>query len=274
MSATAVTVTLLDTGHCSTRASLIAAGTGWATVACAAPAFLIRHPQHGPLLFDTGYGPHLREAFAHFPERLYHYATPTTFGTPAVAHLQQAGIAAGSVGTVIVSHLHADHCAGLRDFPAARFVISAAALALQQQMRGFAAVRRGIVPALFPDDFAERAQVVHTFTDAALPHLGPTHDLFGDGSVRLVPLPGHARGQLGALLHTADGDLLLCADGAWSTRAWREQRTPHWLTFAMQDDLAALRTTLRALREFAAARPDVRILPTHCPDTMRWGAAS
>ena len=269
--ATTVTVALLDTGYCTTHASLIARGTGWATVRCAAPAFLIGHPDHGPLLFDTGYGPRLRDAFAHYPERFYRYATPTTFGTPAVAHLARRGIAAADVGAIIVSHLHADHVAGLCDFPRARFVVTADALALQQAVRGVAAVRRGIVQSLFPPDFAARAHVVPTFADAPLPHLGDTHDLFGDGTVRLVPLPGHARGQMGALVRTATGELLLAADGAWSTQAWREQRPPHWITSAMQDDLTALRATLGAIREFAAARPDVRILPTHCQETMRWG---
>jgi len=271
VTAATVTVTVLDTGFCTTPASLIARGTGWASVRCAAPAFLLEHRVHGALLFDTGYGPRLRDAFAHFPERIYHYATPTTFGIPAVAHLARRGIAAGDVGLIIVSHLHADHVAGLCDFPAARFVVTAAALALQQQVRGVAAIRQGIVQSLFPADFAARTQIVTTFPDTPLPHLGGTHDLFGDGTVHLVPLPGHARGQIGALIRSTSGDLFLAADGAWSTRAWREQRLPHWITSAIQDDPSALRATLGAIRDFAAARPDVRILPTHCPDTMRWG---
>jgi glyoxylase-like metal-dependent hydrolase (beta-lactamase superfamily II) len=86
----------------------------------------------------------------------------------------------------------------------------------------------------------------------------------------LVPMPGHARGQLGALVHLANETVLLCADGAWSTRAYRELRLPHWITNAMQDDVVALRSTLVALREFSHARPDVTILPTHCPRTMAW----
>jgi hypothetical protein len=31
-----------------------------------------------------------------------------------------------------------------------------------------------------------------------------------------------------------------------------------------------VRHTLRALHEFSLARPDVVILPTHCPETLRW----
>ncbi len=265
-----VSIVVIDTGFCTARSALVATGTGWQEIACHAPAFLLRHPTHGVVLFDTGYAPRLFDAFAHWPDRLYKYATPTTLGRPVVQHLAGFGVTPGDVATIIVSHLHADHVAGLRDFPDASFIVSAEALALQQSARGIDAVRRGILQSLFPDDFPHRAHSVHRFGDLALPHLGPTHDLFGDESIRLVSLPGHARGQMGALVQTARGEVLLCADGAWTSRAFREMRAPHWITGAMQDDVSGLRKTLRALHEFALARPDVVILPTHCPETLRW----
>jgi glyoxylase-like metal-dependent hydrolase (beta-lactamase superfamily II) len=260
-----------DTGYSRARSNLIARGTGWHEVRCHAPAFLLQHPVHGPCLFDSGYAPRITEAFTHWPDQLYGYATPVTLGLPVVHQLSALGIPAHDVRTVIVSHLHADHVAGLRDFPSAAFVVTREALALQQRTAGLDAVRRGVLQRLIPADFAARAQVIDRCDGDALPHLGATHDLFGDGSVRLVPLPGHARGQLGALVRTVRGEVLLCADGAWTTQAYRERRPPHWITGAMQDDMTALRATLQALHDFARARPDVTILPTHCPDTLQWG---
>ena len=267
-------LTVLDTGYCTARAGLIATGSGWHQERCHATAFLLRHPVHGVILFDTGYAPRLLDAFAAWPARLYRYATPTVIGTPVIEHLRTAGIAPSDVSTIIVSHLHADHVAGLRDFPEARYVISHAALTLQRMVCGIGAVRRGVIQPLFPDDFADRAWVIREFSDAPIPVFGETHDLFGDGAIRLLPLPGHARGQLGALVQAEGGDVLLCADAAWSTRAWQEQRPPHWLTGAIQDDVPALHTTLHALRDFAAACPQVAILPTHCPRTLRWGTGA
>lgn len=249
---------------------MIARGTGWHEVRCHAPAFLLQHPDRGALLFDTGYAPRLLEAFRHWPDRLYKYATPTTVGVPVVEQLARFDLTASDVRMVLVSHLHADHVAGLRDFPHATFVVTRDALSLQRQSRGLDAVRRGIVQQLFPSDFADRAQVIETYADAPLPHLGATHDLFGDGTVRLVALPGHARGQFGALVQGTHGAVLLCADGAWTSRAYRECKAPHWITGAMQDDVAALHGTLRHLHDFAVERADVVILPTHCPETLGW----
>lgn len=265
-----VTLRGFDTGYCTARASLVAQGTGWHEIECHAPAFLLEHPSHGVTLFDTGYAPRIHDAFRHGANRVYAVATPTVTRTPIVAHLAASGIGPSQVATVIVSHLHADHVAGLLDFPSARFVVSAEALTLQERARGVDAVRRGIITQLFPPDFAQRAQVIDTWAGEPLPGLGPTHDLHGDGSVRLVRMPGHARGQVGALVQSQRGEVLLCADGAWTSRAWREQRPPHRLTWLMQDDVPALVHTLGALRSFATARPQCTILPTHCPETLRW----
>ncbi len=265
-----VSLVVMDTGYCTARSNMVATGTGWHEVECHAPAFLLQHPSQGVVLFDTGYAPRLFDAFREWPDRLYKYATPTTLGHSLLQQLGSYGVTADDVRTVIVSHLHADHVAGLRDFQQAAFVVSRDALALQQRVRGIGAVRRGILQSLFPENFAERARPVDQFSEPALPYLGPTHDLFCDGSVRLVSLPGHARGQIGALVHTANGDVLLCADGAWTSRAFRELRPPHWITGAMQDAAAGLRQTLRALHDFSLARPDVAVLPTHCPETLRW----
>lgn len=266
-----VALAILDTGYCTARANFVARGTGWHEIRCHAPAFLIRHPERGAVLFDTGYAPRLLAAFARWPDRLYKYATPTTLGMSALLQLEAHGVTGAEVGTVIVSHLHADHVAGLHDFPQAQFVVSRAALALQQSTRGIDAVRRGILQRLFPVDFTARSQVIERLDGTPLPYLGATYDLFGDGSVVLAGMPGHARGQLGALLRTDRGPVLLCADGAWTSQAYRELRAPHSITALMQDDMHALSRTLKALQQFATTRPDVTILPTHCPDTLVWG---
>ena len=101
-----------------------------------------------------------------------------------------------------------------------------------------------------------------------MPFLGASHDLFGDGSLRLVNLPGHARGQIGLLAHTAQGDDFFVADGAWLSRAIREERPPAHTTKLIVDDWGAVQRTLLNLHAFAQAQPTWRLIPTHCPEVF------
>lgn len=95
---------------------------------------------------------------------------------------------------------------------------------------------------------------------------GEPWDLLGDGSLRVVGLPGHARGQIGLLARTESGSVLLAANGAWHSRAIRELRPPSRLTEWLQDDPLVLRARLERLHAFARAHPEVLIVLTHCPE--------
>lgn len=259
---------VLDTGYCLASESMMIQGGRRTTIECHALVALLHHPQRGWLLWDTGYAPHMLAETEHLPFRLYRRMTPLRLRPElaAAAQLARFGLAPAGIGTIIVSHFHADHVAGLRDFPAAQFVTSRAAYDDFASRRGFSALRRGYVPALVPADFARRAELLDPPAGQPLPGLGPTHDLFGDGSLLLVALPGHARGQLGMLANTERGRVLFAADGAWMRRAYRELRPPHPITNLLVDDVAAVRDTLAGLHAFALACPDVTIVPTHCPE--------
>jgi glyoxylase-like metal-dependent hydrolase (beta-lactamase superfamily II) len=173
---------------------------------------------------------------------------------------------ASDIRFVILSHFHADHIAGLRDFPEARIIVQQTAYDAVADRRGFRAIHRAFLPALLPDDFRERAWFITSFDDQSLPALGTTHDLFGDGTLQLIDLPGHARGQMGLLAQTPRGTVLLLADGAWVTRAIRQNCPPHPCTHLVCDDAQQMHATLRRLHDFSLACPDVCLLPTHCPE--------
>jgi len=206
-------------------------------------------------------------ATARFPYRLYRWATPLRLD-PALAvaaQLPRLGLSPADIKTIIISHFHADHIAGLRDFPQARFLATAAAYERIKDRTGLAALRCGHLPALLPPDFAERCTRLQPFTGPHIPCLGPSHDLFGDGSMCLVELPGHARGQIGLFTRTTQGKYFFLADGAWLTQSIRENRPPSRLTDLIVDDPAAVRATVTNLHHFAQLQPEWQLVPTHCP---------
>ena len=256
---------LLNTGFCAASEHHLLRGVPPRPTTAAAICILLEHPTQGLVLFDTGYAPRVLGAFAVWPFSLYGRLTPVTAQAEwsAAAQLERLGFHARDVRVVIASHLHADHIGGLRDFPAAQIVLTKSAQGISR-LRGWRAMRHAFVPDLLPPDFETRALVLEDFVDAALEPFGATHDLFGDGTLRLVELPGHARGQLGAYLNTEN--VLLVADGAWSMRAIRDNHPPHALPLrAAFDNADQTLETLGKLHRFHLEHPAVRFLPTHCP---------
>jgi glyoxylase-like metal-dependent hydrolase (beta-lactamase superfamily II) len=197
----------------------------------------------------------------------------TPFSAPeqlTVLHqIARFGLKPADITHIVVSHFHADHVAGLCDFPSARFVCNRAAYNAVESLSGNAALRRAYLPSLLPEQFRERATLIEDYGDAPIPGLGNTFDLFEDGSIRLVQLPGHARGQIGALVEAGNARLLLAADGAWYRQAIRECRPPARVASLFVDDYQAVEDTLRNLHQFSAACPEVAIIPTHCPEAYQ-----
>lgn len=264
---------MLDTGYCLAWENHVIQGGQHQRIACHSLVALLYHPEHGWLLWDTGYAPRMLEATQHLPFSLYRHATPLHI-PPELAVVEQLKnwhITSKDINYVLLSHFHADHIAGLRDFPTARFFATQRAYADVTRRQGLSALRRAFIPALLPDDFNERVTLIRTFDSSPLSVLGPTYDLFGDKSLLLFLLPGHARGQMGLLANTEQGPILFAADACWLTRSIRENRPPSPLTHFFIDDAHALRSTLQALHDFSLAHPDVLIVPSHCPEALAHG---
>ena len=275
---------ILDTGYCLALEAMTVRGGKFRVVRCHAIVALLRHPTRGWMLFDAGYAPRLLDATRKWPARLYRLATPMRIDVrlSVCNQLKRFGLVPQDIETIVLSHLHADHVAGLRDFPCARFVLTREAFENARELKGLHALKRGFVPELLPDDFEKRATFL-TANEFAVTKQNPPsrisrrratsldsgefirRDLWSDGSALLVPLPGHARGQIGMLASTPKGQLFFVADGVWHRASLQSGRAPHPLTNFVVDDAREVARTVRKLRDFAREHPDVTMIPTHCP---------
>lgn len=262
-------------GHCRHPQVMTIQGGRWAPVDFPALAFLIRHPDEGQILFDTGYDPAFWHATQSFPERLYRWTTPPQLapGEALADQLAAIGVMPGDIRHLVLSHFHADHMAGTHRFPNAR--IHAAQSGWQVMCAGsrFAGVRRGMLRALAPRDFLARVRWFEDAASIALPAdcapFSDSCDLLGDGSLRAVPLPGHCPGHWGLLLRDDAGLHFLVADAAWSSAAIRTDTPPPRLTATLLGDAATGRATLHDLHLLSQRNPDIRLTPSHCAECAK-----
>ena len=265
---------ILKVGHCRQNARLACRAAKWQTSEFPALVGLLHHPAQGPILFDTGYASHFFTATNRWPERAYAMLAPVDLppDQELVAQLARRNIAPGDIKTIIISHFHGDHVAGLKDFPAARFICSRSGWTSLKHLGRMSGVRRGMLPDLLPEDFSARAVFIEDLASATLPgDLTPFDqgiDLLGDDSVLGIELPGHAEGQFGVTFrdeHEARR-IFLVADGAWSMQAVRENALPLGIAALLIGHTPAYPETLRKLHLLHERAPQVVMIPTHCTE--------
>ncbi|MCH8619716.1 MBL fold metallo-hydrolase [Undibacterium sp. TS12] len=267
---------LLKVGHCTHPECVATRGGRWQSVMFPALCGLILHPTRGYILFDTGYSQHFMTATQPFPERLYRWTTPVNLPheEQLLTQLAARGIRPADISHIVISHMHADHIAGLRDFPKARFIVSRAEYDQARRMSRLGGLLHAFLPPLLPDDMADRLDFVE---DAPMRKLPPElsmfdsgFDLFNDGSILALPLPGHSRGQMGVVFKRADHRLVfMAADACWSRQALVENKLPTVFANRIFDHVGNYRRSFTLLREAAAHPEPALILPSHCEQSWK-----
>ena len=265
----------LDAGYATHPERMVIDGGALAPMRFTATVAVIEHPRDGVILLDTGFSERFHDVTRRLPERLHTYVMPVTMRPEdsAAYQLRQAGIAASDVRTVVLSHFHPDHVAGVADFPRASYVFQRAAYERLRDRGRLGQLRAGFLPGLLPDDFEPRARPVDpadAIRGLAWDPARAGWDLCGDGSVVLVDLPGHAIGHSGLYVQAADGHrYLLAGDACWLSRSFRERRMPGPAARLIVDDWGRYTATIDDLHAISLRDPALRIVPCHCGEAHR-----
>ncbi|MFK7947429.1 MAG: MBL fold metallo-hydrolase [Saprospiraceae bacterium] len=233
---------------------------------------VIRHPKHGVILYDTGYATRFFDYTSKYPYKIYQHLTKVEIKKEeeVIHQLKADGIEPDEVKHIIISHFHADHIAGLKDFPNATFICNRESYDAIKGTSGFSAMKHGFVPAFLPDDFESRLQLIDidkgTYIDK---DLGKLVDLFDDGSILLCDLNGHAVGQMGAILNTDDGVVFLIADACWVEETYKQDKMPHFIVRLLFNSWKDFKSNVNNIRSYHKNNPETLIIPCHCEKTMR-----
>jgi glyoxylase-like metal-dependent hydrolase (beta-lactamase superfamily II) len=164
---------------------------------------LLRHKQ-GNVLFDTGCHPSVPDDPQARWGSLAKLMMPIMpAGENVVSGLAALGFTCDDIDVVVCSHLHPDHCGCNTLFRRATVVLHNKEL---EAARAPGAEARGYIAA----DWEQAAPF-----DA----IDGERDLFGDGRIVLLPMPGHTPGSIGALVALDRSGTFLLASDTVSLRA-------------------------------------------------------
>lgn len=260
---------LMAAGHCEQFERVVRKGGRWTMIPFPGAFALLKHPEHGIILFDTGYSAHNFAEMKPLPYRIYQWITPITLppGQSAKEQLLARGIQPDDVKYIILSHFHADHIGGCRDFPQATFICSRRDYEYLAPKSGMSALKEAFIPKLLPINFINRVQFVEEKPLVQPAHVGDIftagYDVFGDGSVTAIFLPGHTHFQFGIVVQTEQKPYFLVADACWTHEAYEHLALPLPVAKLIKSNYEAYVSTVRQLHHLHLANPEVEIVPCH-----------
>jgi N-acyl homoserine lactone hydrolase len=221
------------------------------------PAFLVEHPEHGPVLIDTAFDASVAvnpaESLGRASAAMNTIRMTAEQAVPA--QLRARGIDPADVSHVVMTHLHNDHASGIGQFPGAEFVV--------EQREYDAASTGGFFQGYVRKhlDGTQNWRKVDVASAPAAEGFDHVLDVFGDGTVRMVFTPGHTPGHCSILVGTEGGPVLLAADAAYARRTIDERLVPIFVTGSKDDYVA----TLETLAAWEQAHPEATIICGHDP---------
>jgi N-acyl homoserine lactone hydrolase len=219
-------------------------------------AFLVKHPDKGPLLLDTGLHPSFAERksgnFGWFLGSMV--KTKAEKGMDIASQLNTLNISLNDIGNIILSHLHLDHPCSLPLFKGIKDLrVHVDPKELDTARSAFCLFKGVIKSHLSGLD-------CHTMEyPLDIPPFAAVSDFFQDGSVFVVQTPGHTPGHISILLNAAEGPIFLTFDAAHRKPNIDQDLPP------IGDYQTALDSVSR-IKEMTKRFPKMRVIYGHDPD--------
>lgn len=215
----------------------------------------LRHPTRGTFLVDTG----TERALFEDPKNAA--LRGLAAGVMHVADMKRVvdtktwiDAQGGRVEGVLLTHLHADHIAGMRDVPAGTPVFVGPGEASTRSVENF--VVRPIVDRALEGKPALATWRFEPDPDGTFEGI---LDVFGDRTVFALQVPGHTAGSTAFVVRTPSGPVLFTGDTCHTVWGWQNGVPPGTFTA----DHAKNTASLERLRRFAERHPTMEVRLGH-----------
>jgi len=263
---------LNNAGFCLAKESHAIKGGSNTDIKFSALYGLIYHEQQGWILFDTGYTKRFYKATKYFPNKIYALLTKVSIESnqEVKEQIRNFNLNCSDIKHVIISHFHADHIGGLKDFENATFYCGRKAFIQAKNINRYFGFTKGVLKSLIPDDIEKRLTFIEDIGKPLHDDIfNFKYDLFNDSSIFCYDLPGHAEGQIGIELKTKKKKYFLIADACWSDKAYKNLILPNPIVRLFFSSWNDYKATLKKIHLYYVNYPDVRIVPTHCTVTTK-----
>lgn len=230
----------------------------WLPVSC----YLIEHPK-GKVLLDTGWHRSIS------PQGVFDKkAQIKSLGSRLLYHINQAqldlgqsideqlaslGIQPADLSYVLLSHLDCDHAHGLKAVADAREILVSPEELAEASKRGLMSRMR------YQPSWWEGTKLRAFAWNGTEGPVGHSFDLFGDGSLVLIHIPGHSAGLCALRVRNEAGKyVLLYTDGGYATKSWQEMILP-----GIAWDKTLVRRSLEWISEQCSSPDCIECLATH-----------
>lgn len=217
-------------------------------------AILVRHPA-GDLLIDAGIGRDIDAQLRAFPW-VFRALTSLERGQSAAEQFVKAGYDVAHLRGVLLTHAHWDHVSGLVELGTTPVLVTG-----DEQ--------RWIEDGGTAMEFTRKLAGIHyeRYELDGGPYAGfeKSHDVYGDGSVVLVEVPGHTPGSVAVFVTPPTKPrYLFIGDLAWQLEGITRREERPWLTRTFVDaDPVAARQSIARVAALAEADPELVIVPAH-----------
>lgn len=221
---------------------------------------------HGNILFDCGWhrdmspnGEYDRKAqmrslgsFALY--KVNQGILPT--GEAVNEQLDAIGLRASDLNLVLLSHLDCDHANGLK------LVADAKRILVSNDEIKFAARNTPVNRTRYHSEWWKGTKMEGFDWNGSEGSASRSYDVFGDGSLVMVNIPGHSDGLCALRIKNGEGKfVLLFSDGGYAKKSWEEQ-----ITSGIASDRKAQKKSLQWIREQSMNPDCIASLANHDPD--------